>query len=166
MLRRALVAVLVAATVLGLAGGAGAHVESSGSAAVIKQASPTRVALGQKPAAEPSGPLWPVLLLVTLAPALARRRSRRVVAALLVALVGVLAFETSLHSVHHGRADERVACPTASVATHVHGATAGLLAIDAPMLRVGLLPAIPVPLVRPERPVDSQDDRAPPSALA
>src|SRR5438132_14189733 len=153
MFGRALVGILVAAVVLGVPGAADADqdlaVESLVSAAV-----------GQ------SDPLWAVLLLAALAPALGRRRSRRFVAGLLVVLVGVLAFETALHSVHHGLGDQRMACSTAAVAPHIHGTTAGLLAIDAPILKVCPTPATPEPLVCPLRPVESQHDRSPPSALA
>jgi hypothetical protein len=168
---RALVAILVAAVVLGVVGAADAHpdpaVESPVSAAVDEGARFATSDLRPDVVATPqSDPLWAVLLLAALAPALGRRRSRRLAAGLLVVLVGVLAFETALHSVHHGLGDQGMVCSTAAVASHIHGTTAGLVSIDAPVLQVCPTSATPEPLVRPLRPVESQHDRAPPSALA
>jgi len=165
------VAILVAAVVLGVVGVADAHpdpaVESLVSAPVGEWAQlPTSDLRPDVVATPQSDPLWSVLVLAGLASALVRRRSRWIVAGLLVVLVGVLAFETALHSVHHGLGDQRMACSTAAVAPHIHGTTAGLLAIDAPILQVCPTPATPEPLVCPLRPVESQHDRSPPSALA
>jgi len=171
MFGRAIVGILVAAVVLGVPGAADAHpdlaVESLVSAAVGEWAQLPASELRPDVVATPqSDPLWSVLLLAALAPALGRRRSRRFVAGVLVVLVGVLAFETALHSVHHGLGDQGMVCSTAAVASHIHGTTAGLVSIDAPVLQVFPTPATPEPLVRPLRPDESQHDRAPPSALA
>src|SRR5256712_12103060 len=133
MFGRAIVVILVAAVVLGVVGAADGHpdlaVESLVSTAVGEWARlPTSDLRPDVVATPQSDPLWSVLLLAVLAPALRRRRSPRLVAGLLVVLVGVLAFETALHSVHHGLGDQRMACSTAAVAPPLHGTTAGPLA--------------------------------------
>src|SRR5438874_1916533 len=158
MSARALVVVLAAAVVLGGVGGADAHtvpaVESLGSAAGVDWAPPSTSALRPDVvAAEPLRPLWPVLLLATLALALGRRRTHRLIAAVLVVLVGVFVFETALHSVHHGLGDERMACPTASVAAHVHSTMSSLVATDTPILGACLALTVSEPLVRSQQQV-------------
>src|SRR2546428_5001904 len=137
MFGRAIVVILVAAVVLGVVGAADAHpdlaVEALVSAAVGEWAQLPASNLHPDVVATPqSDPLWPVLVLAALAPALGRRRSRRLVAGLLVVLVAVLAFETALHSVHHGLGDQRMACSTAAAAPHIPPRTASPAAAQPP----------------------------------
>lgn len=109
---------------------------------------------------------WPLVLMALLAGAtLARRRSRRLVAAGLVLLLAILAVEAAVHSVHHGLGTEPVACPTASVAAHLDGTTVVAPALDQPILRVGTVAAAVDPLVASLSSLDASRPRAPPAPL-
>jgi predicted membrane protein len=69
------------------------------------------------------GALWGVVLALA-ALALLFRVPRRLVTAVLIVLLAVLAFETGVHAVHHigdGRTTAR--CPVASMAPHLGGTT-------------------------------------------
>jgi hypothetical protein len=107
---------------------------------------------------------WPIALLVLLAAvALARQRPRRVVATVLVLLVAILGLEAAVHSVHHALGgDDPVACPTASIAAHLHGTTVVALAVVA---QVGAVAAPSDPLLALFRPFDPSQPRAPPFPL-
>jgi len=109
---------------------------------------------------------WPLVLMALLAGAsLARRRSRRLVAAGLVALLAILAVEAAVHSVHHALGREAVACPTASVAAHLDGSTVAAPALDQPIHRVGAVATASDPLLASLRALDASHPRAPPAPL-
>src|SRR5207247_856644 len=97
----------LAASLLGAAGSAWAN-EGSQTSAV-------------KAAFAPGAPplVWPLLVLVvTAAPALRRRRSLRLAAAALVLVLLGFAFQSALHSAHHGPDHAAsAACATASLAS-------------------------------------------------
>jgi hypothetical protein len=110
---------------------------------------------------------WPIAVMAFLAAAaLVRRRSRRLVAAILVLLIAILGVEAAVHSVHHGVGGQPVTCPTASVAAHLHGTTVVALALDEPVHPVGTA-AVPSELLLASfRSLDPSRPRAPPFALA
>jgi len=110
---------------------------------------------------------WPLALMALLAGAsLARRRSRRLVAAALVLLLAILAVEAAVHSVHHALGREHVACATASVAAHLDGTTVAAPALDQPIHRVGAVAAASDALLASLRSLDASQPRAPPAPLA
>jgi hypothetical protein len=102
----------------------------------------------------------------TLALGLALGRSRRAVALVLVLLIGLLAFETALHSVHHlPNSADADACAFAAAAAHLAAADTGDRApvLLSPALAGGLH-APPAPaLARAHGP---SRGRAPPAPLA
>jgi hypothetical protein len=110
---------------------------------------------------------WPIALTVLLAvAALARRRSRRLVAAVLALLVALFGVEAAVHSVHHAAGSDPVACPTASIAGHLHGTTVVAPALEQPIHLVGVVAVPADPLLSPLRSLDPSQPRAPPSAHA
>ena len=118
-------------------------------------------------AGDAAGFPWPLVLMALLAGAtLARRRSRRLVAAGLVLLLAILAVEAAVHSVHHTLGREPVACPTASVAAHLVGTTVAAPALDQPIHRVGAAAVASDPLLASLRTLDASHSRAPPAPLA
>ncbi len=167
---RVLAILALAASILA-AGPADAHVGSTERAAFEAPELPA--------AAEATGPAqffiagdstdfpWPVAVMALLATAaLVRRRSRGLVAAILVLLIAVLGVEAAVHSVHHAVGDQPEACPTAAVAAHLDGTTVAALALDEPVHSVGNA-AIPCdPLLASFRSLDPSQPRAPPFALA
>ena len=129
------------------------------------------------PTSQPAGPVqlfvagdagdfsWPLAVIAALATILLiRRRSRRLLAAILVLLIAVLGVEAAVHSVHHG--GEPVACPTASIAAHLHGTTVVALALDQPLHPIGAATVQAAPLLTSLRSLDPSQPRAPPFALA
>jgi len=108
---------------------------------------------------------WPLVLMALLGASFARRRSRRLVAAGLVALLAILAVEAAVHSVHHALGREAVACPTASVAAHLDGSTVAAPALDQPIHRVGAVATASDPLLASLRALDASHPRAPPAPL-
>ncbi len=166
---RVLVLLAVAAAVL-VAGPADAHVGGFERVAFEAPALPTPLAASTQThfliAGEASGFPWPLVLMALLAGAtLARRRSRRLVAAGLVLLLAILAVEAAVHSVHHALGREPVACPTASVAAHLDGTTVAAPALDQPIHRVGAVAAASDPLLASLRSRDASHPRAPPAPL-
>jgi hypothetical protein len=110
---------------------------------------------------------WPISLIALLtALALIRRRSRRLVAAVLVLLIAVLGVEAAVHSVHHASGGQPVACPTASVAAHLNGTTVAMLALDEPVHPVGTATDPSGSHLASLRSLDPSQPRAPPFALA
>jgi hypothetical protein len=108
---------------------------------------------------------WPLAVIAALAATLLiRRRSRRLFAAILVLLIAVLGVEVAVHSVHHG--GQPVACPTASIAAHLHGTTVVALALDQPLHPIGAAAVQADPLLTSLRSLDASQPRAPPFALA
>lgn len=117
-------------------------------------------------AGDPADVPWPIALMVLLAAAaLARRRSRGLVAAVLVLLVATFGIEAAVHSVHHAPGSDPVACPTASIAAHLDGTTVVALAVDEPIQRVGASAAPSNPLLASLRSLDPSQPRAPPFSL-
>jgi hypothetical protein len=167
---RVLAMLAVAAFVLA-AGPADAHVGNAERAAFEAPELPA--------ASEASGPTqflvagrstdfpWPIALIVLLAAApLTRRRSRGLVAAVLVLLITVLGVEAAVHSVHHASGGQPVACPTASVAAHLDGTTVVALTLDEPVHPVGTAAVLSGPRLDSLRSLDPSQPRAPPFALA
>ena len=108
-------------------------------------------------------PPWAAMALIAVAALAAAWRPRRALALALVLVVGVLAFETGVHSAHHlGRADEAARCAVAGLATQVN-ADLVHTAFDAPpldALETGITaPASPVVAARAVAP---DAGRAPP----
>lgn len=173
MLRRpALVPVLAATGLFLMAGAACAHTGQPEPATLTRAtlvAAPAAPVSAETIAAAPATPgvAWPLVLLVALAPALARRRSLKLAAAGLVVVLAVFAFEAAFHSVHHGLDREaEAACPTASAAAHVAGTGAGFPAFDAPLPLVGPALVGPRVVVRHLDWRSPHQGRAPPSTLA
>jgi len=162
------VAMLVLAAAVLIAGPAGAHVGSIERSAFEAPDLPAPTAASSSQfliAGEATDFPWPIVLIALLAAAaLARRRSRRVVAAALTVLLAIMAVEAAVHSVHHAGTNA-VACPTASIAAHLHGTTIAALALDAPIDRVGALTAPTEPLLASLRSLDASNPRAPPLPL-
>jgi hypothetical protein len=117
-------------------------------------------------AGDTGGIPWPVALMVLLAAAaFARRRSRGLVAAVLILLVATFGVEAAVHSVHHAPGGDPVACPTASIAAHLDGTTVIALPLDEPIQQVGAATAQPASLLTSLRSLDPSQPRAPPSPL-
>jgi len=109
---------------------------------------------------------WLIAVIVLLAAvALAPRRSRGLVGAALVLLVAIFGVEAAVHAVHHTLGGDPVACPTASIATHLDGTTVVALALDEPIQPVGAATTQPGPLLASLRSLDPSQPRAPPSSL-
>ena len=95
---------------------------------------------------------WPLTLIALLAAAaLVRRRSRGLVAAVLVLLIAILGVEAAVHSVHHAPGSQPVACPTASVAAHLDGTTVVALTWTSPSTRWAPQPCCPSARFTPPR---------------
>jgi len=110
---------------------------------------------------------WPIAVVAFLAAAaLARRRSRRLVAAVLALLLAILGVEAAVHSVHHALGAEPEACPTASMAAHLDGTTVVAPALDQPIHRVGAVAPTSDPLLAPLHSLDASHPRAPPARIA
>ena len=111
---------------------------------------------------------WPIALIALLAgAALARRRTRRLVAAVLALLIAILGVEAAVHSVHHAvDGHQPIACPTASIAAHLHGTTVVAPPLDQPIHQVGTVAPSSDPLLAALRSLDPSQPRAPPFALA
>ncbi len=110
---------------------------------------------------------WPAAVMALLAAAaLVRRRSRGLVAAILILLVAVLGVEAAVHSVHHTLGGQPEACPIASVAAHLNGTTVVALTLDEPVHPVGTAAVPSDPLLAAFRSLDPSQPRAPPFALA
>jgi len=164
-------ALLALAAVVLVAGPADAHVGGAERVAFEAPALPTPLAASTQNhfliAGDAAGSPWPLVLMALLAGAtLARRRSRRVVAAGLVLLLAILAVEAAVHSVHHAPGREPVACPTASVAAHLDGSTVAAPALDQPIHKVGAVAAASEALLASLRSLDASHPRAPPAPLA
>jgi hypothetical protein len=167
---RVLAMLALAAFVLA-AGPADAHVGSAERAvfeapelpAVSEASGPTQLLVAGRSTDLP----WPIALIVLLAAAtLTRRRSRGLVAAVLVLLIAILGVEAAVHSVHHAAGGQPVACPTASVAAHLDGTTVVALTLDEPVHPVGTAAVLSGPLRDSLRSLDPSQPRAPPFALA
>ena len=108
---------------------------------------------------------WPLAVIAALAAAsLIRPRSRRLVAVVLVLLIAILSVEAVVHSVPH--AGQPVACPTASIAAHLHGTTVMAPALDQPLHLIGAATVEVDRRLISFRSLDPSQPRAPPFALA
>lgn len=144
----------LAASLLGAAGSAWAD-EGSQTSAVEAAFAPGAPAL-----------VWPLLVLVvTAAPALRRRRSLRLAAAALVLVLLGFAFQSALHSAHHGPDHAAsAACATASLAAHADASPAQPVAVETQALLAATLFREQGPLAPTDRPLGARLGRAPPSA--
>ena len=108
-------------------------------------------------------PPWAAMSLVAVGALVAAWRPRRALALALVLIVGLLAFETGVHSAHHlGKADEAARCAVAGLATQVNADLVHTAFDAAPLdvLQTGITaPASPVVAARAVAP---DAGRAPP----
>jgi hypothetical protein len=97
---------------------------------------------------------------------IARRQPRATVAAALVLLLAVLAFETGVHSVHHlGDPGRGEACAIAATSQHLSGIGVEVVVVGhAPAMR-DVAPPADAPALAPCRPPSPHEDRAPPVLL-
>ena len=165
------VAILALTALLSAAGTAAAHVAEVERVAfeapqLPVAAEPTRLE-HVVVAADPTEIPWAILMAALLAgTALVRRRSRRTVGLALACLLASFAIEAAVHSAHpHVAGADPVACPTASVAAHLHGTSVATLALDEPVQRIGAVAAPADPLSAALRSLDPSSPRAPPSPL-
>ena len=95
---------------------------------------------------------------------LLRRSPRRAIAVALILLLGVLAFETGLHSVHHGIDKRQLAsCPLSGASSHLSAAGVGCVAYAGDISQeVGVAPS-PEPAAPIARPLSAHHGRAPPA---
>ena len=104
------------------------------------------------------------LCLAVAAPMILARRPRRLAAAALVVLVAIVAFESSLHAVHHlGDPDGAARCGVASVTSHLSGTADSPWAEQPTLDTTTEHVAISAPLPLDTRPLNPQRGRAPPS---
>ena len=145
--------VVLAASLLGAAASAGAHEGSQTPA--VEAASGVGIAS-----------VWPLLVLVVAtAPALRRRRSLRLAAATLVLVLLVFAFQSALHSAHHGLDHAATAaCATASLAAHADASPAQPVSVETQALPAATRLHEQGPLAPADRPLGACLGRAPPSA--
>jgi hypothetical protein len=162
--RLALISLLVGIALIGLVPSAAAHprvaaIVDAPPVGVAAVASPSTPSAWQSPAA-----IW-LIPILAMALGLALTGRRRALAIALVLVLGVLAFETSVHSVHH-LADGQTAarCAIASTSAHVPGAAQpGTPDSMQGPTRIGAAPVLDVD--RPGgRVVRPDEGRAPPAA--
>lgn len=115
---------------------------------------------GPEPVALP----WPLLAAVAATAAIAvRRRPRAALALGLVLLVGVLAFESGVHSVHHlGEQGHGNPCAVASTSLNLTGLEVEPAAVLSPPAALGLAVAMAVRLDPRAGPESPHEGRAPP----
>ena len=175
-MHRLIAAILLATGILAASGSppAVAHpvrpVEQSIDAAPVASATaflgePSRVpASTVSPTATPPSPLAVAGALLALAALLVVIGVRRRVLALGLALVlGVLAFESAVHSVHHLGTSEESKCAVAVAAAQVQGTVGEPVIAPAEPLHAGAVPAVVEPVRRAAQPWRAWRGRAPPS---
>ena len=115
---------------------------------------------GPEPVALP----WPLLAAVATAAAIAvRRRPRAALALGLVLLVGVLAFESGVHSVHHlGERGHGNPCAVASTSLNLAGLEIEPAVVLSAPAALGLAVALAVPSDPRALPESPHEGRAPP----
>ena len=126
-----LVSILVLAVSVFTSGPAGAHPALKIAADAVAVALPTEAA---RPAATPESAAawsaaptlpsipWPAMLAAAILLALAWRRPRRALALAIVLILGLLAFENGVHSVHHlGDLRSEATCSVAVATAHLAG---------------------------------------------
>jgi len=113
---------------------------------------------------EPVAPPWPLLAAVAAATAIAvRRRPRAALALGLVLLVGVLAFESGVHSVHHlGEQGHGNPCAVASTSLNLAGLEIEPAVVLHSPAALGLAVALAVPSDPRALPESPHEGRAPP----
>ena len=133
---------------------------------VARRGRPSAVApLHEVIAAAPAAPAlpWTAIALLAAVALAGVSRKRRVVAVTLVLVVGLLAFETGVHSVHHlGKADEAAHCTVAWMSSQLSADTVDTIvhALPVPVLEVSA-PALASPALA-ERAIAPDAGRAPP----
>jgi hypothetical protein len=159
-------ALLLALTVLAIAGPAAAHVPAPVlSAAIIEAApAPAIVPILSAPPVAPQLPWYrPALALVALT---AWRRPRRAMVVTLAVLLCVFAFENALHSVHHGfDPKQQEECTVAAASAHL-----AAVQVDDPGLSSAMLPVVgraeaTSPASTSTRFLSPDQGRAPPSVI-
>jgi hypothetical protein len=158
MARRLLIAVLIAA--LALAGPAWAHTDVSAPAV------PVLAELGSESLradAPVSSSPWLLATALAATAALALRRRRVLVVALLV-LLAFGAFETGLHSVHHLGKPDGASCAVATVSSQVGAVAVDVVALERPAdVLLSATPTLATGVVRSR--LSAPDlGRAPPAA--
>jgi hypothetical protein len=134
-MRRFWPAALVLAALLAAAAPAAAHSTSTpapaavATAVVVLEALPDHQLVSGAPAATLP---WTALALVAAVALAAARRPRRAVAIALVLMVGLIAFETGVHAVHH-LGDDSARCVVAWMSSQLSGATVAVAADAAPV---------------------------------
>ena len=157
---RGLLTVVIALAALAVAGPAWAHVDAPTiSAPVLAVFGPEALS-----STMPAGPgLWMLAAGLAVTLALALRRRRALVLALLVLLTfGV--FEAGLHSVHHLKEADAAKCAVAAVSSHAGGVVVDGVAIERPADVVTLATPAHVFALAPSRTSAPDLGRAPPSA--
>jgi hypothetical protein len=153
-------ALLLATVVLAVGAPAFAHTASRSAAPVLPTPS-----LHEVLTAAPAGPAlpWTAIALLAAVALAGVSRKRRVVAITLVLVVGLLAFETGVHSAHHlGKADEAAHCTVAWMSSQLSADTVGTIvhALPVPVPEVSA-PALASPALA-ERTIAPDAGRAPP----
>jgi hypothetical protein len=118
---------------------------------------------GPTTAPVPSTWIWPVLWLLTAVAAILRPRWPRALVLTLVVLLGIVACESAIHSVHHLKDPRHAeACPVFSASQHITGLTASTATPDLPPPSVASgRPATDAVQARSRAP-DGEQSRAPP----
>jgi hypothetical protein len=156
---------LLALTVLVIAGPAAAHVTTTAAPAVVLPEVPATIPALTAAPIPPALP-WYLPAALALGALTAWHRPRRAVVVTLALLLCVFAFENALHSVHHGfDPQQREACTVAAASAHLAAVQVddpGLSAVVLPV--VGRAEAAP-PASTSTRFLSPDQGRAPPFAI-
>jgi xanthosine utilization system XapX-like protein len=110
--------------------------------------------------------IWVVLWLLPAVAAVLRQRWPRALVLTLVGLLGILACESAIHSVHHLKDPRHAeACPVFSASQHVTGLTASTATPDVPPPSVASGRPAADPVQARSRALDGEQSRAPPSRV-
>ncbi len=111
-------------------------------------------------------PAWTWLVIFAVAAGMvAAARVRRRTAVLLLLLLTLAAFDTAVHSVHHGAgSDDAKRCAVASAWAQVSGLTVEPAQVEGAALAWAPVVTVPTPPHLPVRPLRTYEGRAPPSA--
>jgi hypothetical protein len=165
--RRGSSALLLALTVLAIAGPAAAHGPAPALSAAIIEAAPVPAIVPILSATAVAPPLpWYLPAALALVALTAWRRPRRAMVVTLAVLLCVFAFENALHSVHHGfDPKQQEECTVAAASAHL-----AAVQVDDPGLSSVMLPVVgraeaTSPASTPTRFLSPDQGRAPPSAI-